>query len=628
MKQFFNSALLLLVFFAALTACEFEPSGENFREIAGPDTTKLIQVDLSPFETQYIFTKYTNVNYNLNTFGLKIYNVEFFVDQQSIHQGSEAEGFFVFNPGLYGRGSKILTMVITTNSNTGSLADLIGAEALVYSQSWNLVLDGDAPDPVEITSIINDDGVLRLNWSEYKRINFQKYIVYRKFSRNSEPAEIHEIAEYANPKLRSCNDLSYIGGEATYWVVVQASDQSVESTRKEVSYDYPKLDTAWVAGDSARFVWRKNIFPKAFQKVTISTMGYSHADQRELFSTEVVNDTSVVLKGLQLGLPATYTFANYSRNEIGLFDQKDQLRTNLTFSVGKKYPGFGRMLCSNTENSVYLWQNDRISKLDMDSRKIVSSGNCPSFYTWFISDYDGDIYTNSPFLNRFNKNNLNDSQVFYPENFQIHSFWTTTSISANNRIAGPIGLYIGYYDITEQRLIFTEKNTNIGWSIFSPDGKYAFNIQYRSYADKKVIDLYEVTETGLTKIGSLPEENYSTNIWVPEQAHKIMTIAGYQMSTANDDQVKVSFWDAPAFKKEFEFQAKAGYMTNIDVFSKQIAFWKREPNYYLGRNLFIYNYETGKLIQELNVKSWFDMVSIFRSQVLTSDGMYYDYSKN
>lgn len=628
MKQFFNSALLLLFFFAALTACEFEPSGDNFRDITGPDSTKMIQVDLSPFETQYVFTKISNVNYNLNTFGLTIYNVEFFVDQQSIHQGNQAEGYFDFNPANYGRGNKTLTMVVTTNTNTGSLADLIGAEALVYSQSWNLVLDGDAPDPVEITSIINDDGVLRLNWTEYKRINFQKYIVYRKFSRNSEPAEIHEIAEYANPKLRTCTDLSYIGGEATYWVVVQASEQSVESVRKEVSYDYPKLDTAWVAGDSARFVWRKNIFPKAFQKVTISRNGYSHAVQREIFSTDNPGDTTIILKNLQIGLPETYTFANYSRNEIGLFDQKDQLRTSVTFSAGKKYPGFGRMLCSPTENSVYLWQDNLISKLDMNTKKIVSSGNCPSFYTWFISDYDGDIYTNSPNLTRFNKNNLNDSKVFYPENFEIHSFWTTTSISANNRIAGPIGLYIGYYDITKQELVFTEKNTNIGWSVFSPDGKYAFNIQYRSYADKKVIDLYEVTENGLNKIGSLPEENYSANIWVPEQPHELMTIAGYLMSAGIDDQVKVSFWDAPAIKKVSEFQAKAGYLTNIDVYSKQIAFWNRDPNYNIERNLFIYNYETGKPVQELNVKSWFDMVYIFRSQVLTSDGICYDYSKN
>lgn len=627
MKYNFGAAIFITLLIAALSSCEFEPSGENFIDLAQPDTTKMIQVDLSPFETQYIFTKYTNVHYNLNTFGLKIYNVEFFIDQQSIHQGIEADGFFVFSPANYGRGNKTLTMVITTNSNTGSLADIIGAEALVYSQAWNLVLDGDAPDPVEITSMMNDDGVLRLNWSEYNRINFQKYIVYRKLSKNAEPAEINAIGEFLNPKFRSCTDLSYIGGDATYWVVVQASDQTAESARKEISYEYPKLDTAWVSGDSARFFWRKNLFYKAFQKVTISALSYKYGNNQLIFSTENPDDTTVVLKSLQIGIPATYTFANYSKNDPGVYYPKDRLKNSISFSAGKNYPGSGRMLCSPTENAVYMWADNRISKLDMNTHKIGSTGTCPSFYTWFISDFDGDVYTNSPNLTRFNKNNLSDSQVFYPENFEIHSFWTTTSISKNNRIAGPIGLYIGYYDISGQKLVWTEKNTNIGWSVFSPDGKYAFNINYMTYADIKVTDIYEVTETGLKLIGFIPAGNYSSTLWVPEKDHEIMAVEGYQAATAINDLVQVSFWDAPSVKKEFEFQAKAGYLTNIDVFSKQIAFWNRDPNYNTERNLFIYNYETGKLIQELNLKSNFDMVYIFRSQVVTSDNIYFDYSK-
>lgn len=83
MKTFYLLPWLAILICGTLS-CEYQLNSENFRDIAPPDTTQTIQINLSPFDRQYMFTVPTYVTYDLNTFGLNVYNVEFFVGEQSI----------------------------------------------------------------------------------------------------------------------------------------------------------------------------------------------------------------------------------------------------------------------------------------------------------------------------------------------------------------------------------------------------------------------------------------------------------------------------------------------------------------------------------------------------------------
>lgn len=626
MKQFIIQAIFAALISSVIFSCEFEPSSENFIEVAKPDTTRQISVNLSPFETQYVFTKVVNVNYDLNTFGLKIYNVEFFVGNQSIHKGTEAKGFFGFNPGLYGRGMKEMTMQITTNANTGSLADRLGVEALVYQQTWKVVVDGEAPDPVEIKRIFNDNGVLKLEWEAYTRINFEQYKVYRKFGKIGDQAETHQIASFTDPKQVSVYDYSYIGGNSTYWVVVEGSDQSSISTKKEISYPEPRLDTVWMRSDSAKFIWRKNQFYNAIKKVEISIPEAYSKPRAVLFSTENANDTTVTISNLRFGNSVKHTLSSYAKTQIGLFDDKQILKYDLNLVVGKKFPKWNRLIGSPTENHLYLWNSETISKLNMDTKAIVSSVNQGYFYQWFFSEYDGNLYACNHNLIKFNKNNLSDTKTYNPVDFGIHDFWTTTSISSDNRIAGPIGLYIGYYDLSEKRLVFTEKNTNIGWCTFSPDGKFAFQYIYDYSPNKGSIVIYEVSDTGLKEYTIIPPNNYTKYFWIPGKEHQLMLLNGYE-----DDYVggwtenTISIFDAKTIKNILNFKVKVGVFTNIDVYSKQIAIWDENPNSDEKRKLYVYNYETGSLMKEINLIPSIDGLFIFNSNLISSEGYCFNY---
>lgn len=627
MKRIFFQSFVLAVLIAAFFSCEFEPSSENFRDMAKPDTTQIIQVNLSPFETQYVFTKIVNVHYDLNTFGLKIYNVEFFVGDNSIHKGTEAKGVFVFNPGHFGQGVKTMTMQITTNGNTGSLADLLGVEALIYTQKWDVYLDGEAPNVVEIKQIFNDNGVLKLEWEEYTRINFERYVLYRKFGKTGDQAETHEIASFTDPKQLTFYDYSYIGGNSTYWVVVEGSNQSSISTKKEIYHDPPKLDTLWVNGDSAMFIWRKNPFHKAVKKIEISVPEVVPRINRAIFSTENASDTTVKLNKLRFGKPVKYTLSTYAKADVALFDDKQLLKSDISFHLGSVFPTLIKLLGSPDENSLYTWNGNRISKIDMNTLKEISSVEKGYFNGWFISPFDGNLYTHNPNLIKYNKNNLSDQQTYSSYDFGFHTFWTTTSISSDNRIAGPVGFYVGYYDLTENRLIFTEKENNIDWCLFSPDGKYAFKTVNQGYAGKTVLFIYEVTDTGMSKIGQTPEGNYTKAVWVPRSGHTIMLLNGYEDDYSEGiEENTVTLFNAKTLTSELQFKVKVGHLTNIDSYTRQVAVWDEYPRSDEKRKFYVYSMETGKLVKEINLTPSIEHLFIFRSKIFSSEGFYLDYS--
>ena len=518
-------------------------------------------------------------------------------------------------------------MKITTNTNTGSLADLLEGEALIFQQNWDVILDGEAPNPVEITKIVNENGTLKLEWEKYTRINFEKYILYRKFGKINDSAEFRVLATYTDPNQLSFFDHSYIGGNATYWVVVKGSDQTSLHTKKEINYPLPAPAVSWVEGDSARFVWRKNAFYNAVKKVELSFAEPYPVSNTVVFSTENMNDTTVVIDQIRFGNYEKYTLSTHPKSDIELNGNAQILKSDVTLAIGENLPKAKNWLGSPTENYMYLWDGVSISKLDMGSKKVVSTVSAGYFYDWFISAYDGNLYTHNPNLTRYNKNNLNDYKVFNPADFNIHGFWTTTTISSSNRIAGPIGSYIGVYDISANRLVFTEKNTNIGWCDFSPDGNYAIKTNYPGYADQVSISVYGVTETGLNKIGELPKSNYTRKIWIPESDHQLLLLDGYEYDIAGKPtESTVKIVDVATVKIEREFQVKVGYLTNLDNHTRQIAFWDEIPFSDNKRSLNIYNYESGELVKEINLSPRIDQFYIFRSQVCSSEGFCLDYS--
>lgn len=281
------------------------------------------------------------------------------------------------------------------------------------------------------------------------------------------------------------------------------------------------------------------------------------------------------------------------------------------------------------ENHLFMYDGQQISKFDMGTKKIVSSVSNNFFSNWFISRKDGDLYTLSySDLIHYDKNNLNIQSTIHPYDLGLQSFWSTTSISTNNRIGANHIAGIGYYDLNEHKLLFSQRVSGFDWFIFSPDGKYAYSTKYMGYADKETITIFEVSDSGMKIIGQLPENVYSQKIWIPGKDHKLMVLIGYQfVHQWGTPENTIRIWDAPTVTPDFDFKVKVGHYAGIDFQTRHLAVWEVYPNSDDKRFLYIYNFENGKMEKQINLAARVDLLTIWHSRVLSGDGFCLDYSK-
>lgn len=613
--------LLFIVSISIFHSCEFQPNSENFIEIAPPDTTRTIQIFLSPLETEYMFTVPTEINYDLNTFDLTVYNVEFFIGAQTIHKGSEAVGYFMFEPSPWGIGYQTLTMVVTTNTNTGSLADLMGAEGLIFQNSWTVLLDGGNPNPVEITKIFNDDGMLKIEWEEYERFNFQKYILYKNFNNKEWEGEKHILAEITDPTIHEFYDASFIGDTATYWIEVYASNQKAASQKKQYSYVVLPLDTVWVNNSSAKFIWRKNPFYRAVKKVTLTTPDYYPQPDIELFSSENNNDTSCVVEGLKFGAEKKYTLSVYPNSDFQIYMDNQNLRSSISFGIGKSLPKFDNIIGSTQNNYFYLVNSDRIYQYNFPTLSLKSTIENGFNSSRFISNYDYSLCTIfNHEMKIYPLENIEKSKVIEDGELGFHGYFSNTSISSNNRIIGAVGFGIGLYDFNSHEMIFTQNNDALSATSLSPDGNYAVSYLMPGVGGQHKINIYEVSDTGLHLTSELPLNIYSRAEWVPGSEHQLYVLKGYETPISDNTENSFSIYNAATMNNEYDIPVKIGHFAGIDYTNKQVAFWDQVPNNDRKQKMYIYDLETGFIEKTIPLTPDINELYFWNSYVFSSEG--------
>jgi hypothetical protein len=622
MKTFYLLPWLAILIYGTLS-CEYQLNSENFRDIAPPDTTKTIQINLSPFDRQYMFTVPTYVTYDLNTFGLNVYNVEFFVGEQSIHQGNTQTGNFMFEPSPWGIGVETMTMVVTTNTNTGSLADLLGAEGLVFQHSWEVLLDGGNPNPVEITSIENKNGVLEIEWEKYERFNFQKYILYKNFGDVEWEGEKHKIAEINNQEIHRFADSSFVGGTGIYWIEIYASNQKAISQRQRFDYPFPQLDTTWVSGGTARFNWNKNDFYNAVEKVTLTMPDYHPNPDIVLFSSENINDTAVIVDNLRFGSETDYTLSFYPKSDIRIYQDNQIARSVLTFGTGKSIPEFSKILGSPKHDNVYLYWDGTVSQHKFPGMQLNSAGESGFFTSWSVSNYDQSLITVISYqMKKFDSENLTNSTSIKPEEFDFQSFFDKTVISEKNQIVGPAMTGTGLYDLGSNKMVFTQNNENLYGSVLSPDGQYAFVKLATGFQWNSEIIIFKITNDEFEFIHKLEDKVYAQIDWIPERDHSLFILEGYEFSMPGKSDNIFKIYNASELKAEYEFKIKDGYFCGIDAETNRVAIWDEVKGSDTKQNLYIYDYTTGEIEKTIGLKHNFDVVYFWINHLFSDKGFY------
>lgn len=618
--------LLLAILFSINISCEYEPHGENFITLERPDTTRTIALlELSPFQTSYIITVPTYVQYNLNTFGLTTHNVEFFIGDVSIHKSATPTGGFTFFPSPWGIGIQTMSMVVNTNSNTGSLADLLKAEELIFKLQWELLLDGGNPNPVEITNIFNDDGILKIEWEKYERINFQKYILYKNFGDAEAPYSFRQVATIEDPSVTSWHDGSFVGGTGIYWIEVYGSNLKATSVRKQFDHDYPQIDTLWQRNDSAMFVWSKNQFPKALRKTYISLIERLTFHPQNMYISENPNDTSYLATGLKFGSQMTYVLGFSPIEDIPVYADVQILKSYISFAIGNDFPNYERIASSDEGNILYVQNRNSVSKMTFPEKKILSTHDYDLFRQWFISP-DGKTMVSTKFdvLYKHNHENIGLTKSF--DMYNLGMFNIFRGMSNEGLMMADLFQGVGMYDIINERFVWNVKVNNMEYSSISPDGKYSLRKSYVPSSPSPRLQMIELTSSGPGEVKEILEMNVVNNFWVPTENHTFVLISENRITGYTSDK-SLKIFDAQTLELENEFHLQSQNLLHLSILKNILVTSEYYPNTDDYKHLNIYRLTTGELIHRMNLAKRFECLTFHGTTVFSGEGYYFDITK-
>ena len=166
--------LLALLFVHGINGCEYDLSKENFIDIQKPSGTHKFDLSLLKEEDTIKVFNQTEFTYNINTYGLKIHKAGFELNNKTWSVFSE-KGSFSIAPNDYPAGFDTLSLTIITNSGTGSVSDVVGAEGYIVEKKWLLLIDGRPSEKITATNSITEVGFMKISWPKCEQYNFQAY---------------------------------------------------------------------------------------------------------------------------------------------------------------------------------------------------------------------------------------------------------------------------------------------------------------------------------------------------------------------------------------------------------------------------------------------------------------------
>ncbi len=152
MKKYVCGLCCLVLF-----SCKFSPTGTNFHEI-DQDHDFDLQITLEGYEAQenIVVARHVRFTLRLDPPGrILLDSFALFGNDTLQNNGNPAQ--FDFDSLQYDDGVYVFTVFVFVKSGTGSLADRLRVEGLVFTKSWPVQIDNAVLSPVDAVAIEPSD---------------------------------------------------------------------------------------------------------------------------------------------------------------------------------------------------------------------------------------------------------------------------------------------------------------------------------------------------------------------------------------------------------------------------------------------------------------------------------------
>jgi hypothetical protein len=461
----------LLVIFLVILSCEFEPAGTHFTEIPPPDVSA-IAINLTDDSDTLFLYEPSFINFRAIVSGRAWKDITItLANQQLMNLSDQAKSSFYLNTDLFESGVYDLQLKLITSSGTGSLADQRGAETLQTEKHVVVVIDKEAPAPIEFVSIQKKDGTLQIKWKPYKKHNFSNYVLgrmcYDEFGGYYQQCWTSAIT---NVDSTTYYDSTFIGGKSKYIIAVVASGRASQETTKEFSVsDSLKLSMEWNNVNEVRLSWRKATFYNNLRHYKINVTGYDEpiiiADVSDTTITVVPNQEYPSFTSVRIEARAKYT----SDSDFDLSYIYDQGQA----TIAKSFPEFysDKLSYIPATNKYYVLRRRpsiELLMVDGSTHEILHTKTLPGG-DFIISPNGEHIYTISEsIMERLDPYNLEVTDTYDLGSLLGDSYYWVCTVSNNNILAANSAQGNFVVDVSTSTILMElTKYTEI-----SPSGEY------------------------------------------------------------------------------------------------------------------------------------------------------------
>ena len=354
-------SILCLVILVLLIGCNdivYSPKGSYFKEIPEPQ----VDIVLTIKNGGELLKAWGNVKllYEIDTKSHELLAIDLYVDGDKILSTKNPDSI-LFNTRSVNDGIHQMRLEMRTHTNTGSLADKMNKEYMIYYVEWKMEIHNSVPSVTpQIQKVEVYDGRVRVTWSPYNYANFQSISIYDVTQTQGN----RRRATFSSYDPGFWIDSSFVGGQRGYYLILTAGNETVErNSIKEISVDAPVIVSMdYVNTTGIKLQWKKpqlynNFYNYQIQYATDPPFGVIGQDDKYLdFHTivtqNIIEDTICIIQDIGFGNAVRY------RVVFGESDGRQLISPSTTFYLGERCPEMRSVLFSQTSNSYYLIHTD------------------------------------------------------------------------------------------------------------------------------------------------------------------------------------------------------------------------------------------------------------------------------
>jgi hypothetical protein len=492
----FNSLLLIVI----ITSCQFTPDDIYYVERSKPQPPEVEVIELS-LDTDTIFlTYYQDIRFHFSAGNHNILQVGILIDGEEKYVRSNYQDNFTILASDLSEGIHKLSFSVITNTNSGSIADLLGYEGYQFiSHEWTLICVKNDKRAGFIRQQ-TDNGKLKLSWEEHDKINFKGYRITKRYDK------YYGIVKEFRTSEPWLIDEGYVGEKAYYDVYTEYySSAGYEFHWAEIEIEnlLPAIQIRRNQESNYEVYWENNEFAQSIESYRLIDL-VSPADTVVLWEGKPSEDNHFVMPDAVFGNEIHYRLVSIPGKPDKPFNNDDVYFHSTAYRglIGDKSISY-RHIASSGENELLIVKDNFIYRYAVLDEKLVDSltynwTHCGIAYGGFSLSPGRKYFTTHESCNNnlvlMQPGNLSNYKS-YPTNHIITQGMRFNSLPVSDNgivIAKDYGgVYI--YDVLQDKLIGSLiTNESIGTTNISSLGNY-FAIQTSILRFYKIINQEIVT---------------------------------------------------------------------------------------------------------------------------------------